>query len=420
MENNNTMTSCDLVYNSCGRDGGAVFAWSGSILENCKISLNEATRLGGGLYLEGSDANQCLLYSNQAEDGGGAYLLGDASLKNSTVERCEASDMGGGVYAEGSSTIAFNEISDNVAEIGAGAYLNGESYLVKSLLNHCVVFDNVANGESGAGVYLKTGGTLRNCTIVGNTGIGLNTESGGEVYNCIVWGNTQSDIHTSGKYSIRNTCARDGVQNQVNGCITINPRFDDYTYFDGMYYPYSLSKKSPCINRGDDNEVISTVDYKGVDRIRSTSSDIGAHETAYSGNYDTDLDGMLDEWEEEYFTTANRCDQSSDSDGDGFTNFEEYMVGTDPTNAVSYFEFSIGSEEGQRVRLHWTENLNELRTCRIYWAQTMTNEFECIRDGGSGGYVFNLDDEDYFSSELSPYSSGFFKVEIGFENDPRP
>lgn len=51
---------------------------------------------------------------------------------------------------------------------------------------------------------------------------------------------------------------------------------------------------------------------------------------------DQDLDGMPTSWEQaNQFNPANPADASQDSDGDGFTNFEEYWMGSDPHNAAS-------------------------------------------------------------------------------------
>ena len=46
---------------------------------------------------------------------------------------------------------------------------------------------------------------------------------------------------------------------------------------------------------------------------------------------------MPDEWEKKYGLDANNADDNaSDKDGDGYTNIEEYLNGTDPTEFVDY------------------------------------------------------------------------------------
>src|SRR6185436_5053183 len=48
---------------------------------------------------------------------------------------------------------------------------------------------------------------------------------------------------------------------------------------------------------------------------------------------DSDRDGIPDIWETQYgFGANNYGDRNFDPDGDGLGNWQEYMLGTDPTN----------------------------------------------------------------------------------------
>ena len=52
---------------------------------------------------------------------------------------------------------------------------------------------------------------------------------------------------------------------------------------------------------------------------------------------DSDKDGMPDEWERKFdFDPNDASDNLHDKDGDGYTNIEEYLNGTDPTEFVDY------------------------------------------------------------------------------------
>jgi hypothetical protein len=54
---------------------------------------------------------------------------------------------------------------------------------------------------------------------------------------------------------------------------------------------------------------------------------------------DSDGDGIPDAWEATYgFGTNNIADGALDADGDGMSNWQEYIAGTDPTNALSYLK----------------------------------------------------------------------------------
>ena len=51
---------------------------------------------------------------------------------------------------------------------------------------------------------------------------------------------------------------------------------------------------------------------------------------------DTDHDGMPNEWETTWgFDPCNSSDGPDDADGDGYTNVEEYLNGTDPGSGTA-------------------------------------------------------------------------------------
>ena len=69
-----------------------------------------------------------------------------------------------------------------------------------------------------------------------------------------------------------------------------------------------------------------------MDDVRLYSSPLRADEIqAIYAAFDSDNDGMADVWEMAVFSTLGR-DGSADDDGDGFTDREEYVNGTDPND----------------------------------------------------------------------------------------
>ena len=62
---------------------------------------------------------------------------------------------------------------------------------------------------------------------------------------------------------------------------------------------------------------------------------------------DNDRDGLADDWERKFgFATNNAADALLDSDGDGMLNWQEYVAGTNPTNAASYLKLEAASTCG--------------------------------------------------------------------------
>jgi Tol biopolymer transport system component len=75
---------------------------------------------------------------------------------------------------------------------------------------------------------------------------------------------------------------------------------------------------------------------------------------------DSDGDGIPDWWMMKYFghPTGSDVDHSraqDDADGDGFTNYQEFLTGTDPTDPVSCFRVQISTTgfPGQNLLLSW-------------------------------------------------------------------
>ena len=77
----------------------------------------------------------------------------------------------------------------------------------------------------------------------------------------------------------------------------------------------------------------------GNNGIITKQEDVGGWPQLQSAEapLDSDNDGMPDDWENKFGLDANAADDnSSDNDGDGYTNVEEYLNGTDPNEFVDY------------------------------------------------------------------------------------
>lgn len=83
---------------------------------------------------------------------------------------------------------------------------------------------------------------------------------------------------------------------------------------------------------------------------------------------DTDLDGMPDDWELEFFGNLNQA-AINDFDWDGQDDLSEFIAGTNPTNAASLFKLSESIiPEGYVVAWPMASN----RTYNVYWTDNLS------------------------------------------------
>jgi len=68
---------------------------------------------------------------------------------------------------------------------------------------------------------------------------------------------------------------------------------------------------------------------------------------------DYDNDGLLDQWEIQFFGSLS-ADPNADADGDGLSNYHEFLAGTNPTNAASLFKVVGAARTASDIAVTWT------------------------------------------------------------------
>jgi hypothetical protein len=70
-------------------------------------------------------------------------------------------------------------------------------------------------------------------------------------------------------------------------------------------------------------------------------------------NEDTDNDGLADDWELNYFGSTATTSGFADPDGDGKSDFDEFLAGTNPTNAMSRLCIRSLTVDDTNVLIGW-------------------------------------------------------------------
>jgi len=351
------------TWNDEEESGGGIYCHplSGAVVSNCVISGCESYQHGGGAYrgtfhdciIEGNRVlfndgggaafvvlYDCIVRDNYGPDeGGGLYA---ASAYRCRIERNECREGGGMFFADATDSIICNNVGGFGG--GAGAY---------SSLRNCLLYGNSATYAGGGACYAE----LHNCTVVSNSAV-----SGGGVYfgglwggamtNCIVWANTGSTTTNA------NWDAGDGVI--ANSCTTPLPEGEGNitnapAFVDPLNGDYHLLPSSPCIDAGDNAEASTPTDLDGGPRIVFGAVDMGAYE---------------------YVADTN------DYDGDGMTNDDEAVAGTDATDPGSRLAVVEFTTTGG-LRIVWVggaqarqfvETKSDLMSITEPWMVIYTNE----------------------------------------------
>ena len=233
---NCTLTGCMISNNIASSTTAGTAGIINCIASNCIISSNRSDGSGPG-GAEGSTLIECTITGNKTDQGrsGGAQ---NCKLYRCLIEdnTCSASDCG-------------RDINDGIAY-------------------DCIIKANKSRSIAGTKCY--------NCTIVssiGSPGIGRGTA----LYNCVV-SSVGNAFSINGDYNFKVNLANCLLNNVSLGnyvskvdCATNNPLFVGDS-------DYHLQADSPCVDKGNNSYVMTSIDFAGRTRIINSKVDIGAYE----------------------------------------------------------------------------------------------------------------------------------------------
>ena len=163
---------------------------------------------GGGVYANGAVISNCAIVSCVSTDrGGGVYFYTNAgTIVASRIESCD-SPYGGGVYCRGGGTISNctfigNRALGSAGTGGGGAYLYQGGSVARS------TFRGNTAGNDGGGVLMESGGSVESSHFYDNVagdwgGAATVYFAGGVLRNCVISGNRADEgggvyFHQSG------------------------------------------------------------------------------------------------------------------------------------------------------------------------------------------------------------------------------
>jgi PKD repeat protein len=119
----------------------------------------------------------------------------------------------------------------------------------------------------------------------------------------------------------------------------------------------------------------------GLYSVTLTASNSAGTSTIVSSNLITVLTAFQ-AWQVQYFgsTTNTAAAPNVDSDGDGMSNMQEFLAGTDPTNSASVFGITSILEQGIDIAITWTTGTGK------------TNALQFATGDLTGSYTNNYSD----------------------------
>ncbi len=124
-------------------------------------------------------------------------------------------------------------------------------------------------------------------------------------------------------------------------------------------------------------------------------------------NGDTDGDGLPDAFESQYFASSVAAVAGYDFDGDGQSNIEEYIAGTNPTNAASLFKATKVWRAPVGTVVEWVSVTG--RVYSVLWSSIPSASWDVLQSG------IAHPQHSYTDTVHTAEDKGFYKVDVKME-----
>jgi Ig-like domain-containing protein len=291
------------------------------------FTIIQGTRVGA--TGNGDGAVRCIYLTNGASLSGFTLTSGGTRSSGDNLQE----QSGGGLWCEGTNALVYNCLlqGNSAADAGGGAF--------QGTLTNCKLITNVASFAGGG----ASGSVLNNCTLVGNiAGFQGGGTLGCTINNSIVYfnsgGNYYGDWIDLFSFSCTTPVPSTGTANSGADPLFVNLPGGDL----------HLQPNSPCNNAGNNAYVTTATDLDGKPRIVNGTVDIGAYEFQGSSG----LTGFHT-WLAQYGLPTDGSADYTDPDRDGMNNWQEWISGTNPTNAASVLRMLTPAPAGTNIALSW-------------------------------------------------------------------
>ena len=229
----------------------------------------------------------------------------------------------------------------------------------------------------------------------------------GSVNNCIVWDNGDyygsSVLNLSNRNgTVRSTCSPDGVVDDVNGCITSDPKFVNATAEN-----FQLLETSPCLDVGDNADAPAGNDLADSTRIINGTVDLGAYER-FEIEADGDGDGIPNWWELRRFGGITNAPALQLSSNGVNTIREAFIAGIDPNDPTARFVTRVERLPGAGPVVRWP--LVHGRVYSVWWTPDLLTPFTLLQSD------IPWTPEGFIDRDHGEDGGGFYRIDVRLDD----
>jgi len=171
-----------------------------------------------------------------------------------------------------------------------------------------------------------------------------------------------------------------------------------------------LQTNSPCINAGNNAYAFGATDLDGNPRIAGGTVDMGAYE------FQSPTSVLPYYWLQTYGLPTDGSADYVDSDHDGLNNWQEWVAGTNPTNAASVLRLQAPVINPPGLRLRWTSDTNH-----AYFVERTTSLEAPLSFTPLRADIPGLDGVTAYTDTTPPaLGASFYRVGTGATNSATP
>jgi sugar lactone lactonase YvrE len=317
---NTAATTVDL--SSLMSAGGAVNVSSNSTATT--VALGSLQSAGGTVDVSQNTAAGTIDLRSLTNINGNLTITSNAP--NATIFLNGSTSVGGGTN-DATIRVADNVVVTNGLTIGTNATLAGTATVDGSVTNNGTISPGNSPGRFDINGRLVLANTSK-----------LRLELGGYTP-----GSQFDFVNVTGSVTLSGTLSVSLV-NHFPGVMTNGASFTVLTAGSPLTGAFANVASGGTLTTTD-GYARFTVRYAGETALRLTDLVI----------VDTDHDGLPDWWEDQFGLNKNdSADAALDSDGDGASNLNEFLAGTDPNDPASVFRIVTVQPEAGALRITWS------------------------------------------------------------------